>query len=176
MLITRLGRPRLELTGKKFGRLTVIKFAEIQESGKCLHSLWLCRCRCGIIKKIRGSHLKRSTKSCGCIRRERMACLTYIHGQSRTQEYRAHKALIKRCTSKKYHAYRHYGGRGIKVCRQWLGPSGYKNFLRHMGVAPSKKHSVDRYPNKNGHYEPGNVRWATRKQQANNRRDNKGAR
>jgi hypothetical protein len=77
--------------------------------------------------------------------------------------------MKSRCYNKNHPAYHHYGGRGIKVCKRWL--DDFNNFLEDMGTRPSSKHSLDRYPNLNGNYEPDNCRWATVKQQMGNRRN-----
>lgn len=76
-----------------------------------------------------------------------------------------------RCALKTVHNYENYGGRGVKVCDRWF--SSFENFLADMGPRPSSKHSIDRYPNKDGNYEPGNCRWATAKEQGRNLRSNK---
>jgi len=77
--------------------------------------------------------------------------------------------MIQRCTNQRSTTYRNYGGRGIRVCPEWL--SSLEAFAQHMGPRPSPKHSIDRI-DVNGHYEPGNVRWATPQEQQRNRRDN----
>jgi hypothetical protein len=76
-----------------------------------------------------------------------------------------------RCYRSNYHQYKDYGGRGIKVCDRWLGDKGFYNFLEDMGNRPSMKHSLDRFPNNDGDYEPGNCRWATKRQQFEGRRN-----
>ena len=74
-----------------------------------------------------------------------------------------------RCTDERHIAFKHYGGRGIKVCPQWLNAeTGFEQFLKDMGPRPSQKLSLDRFPNNNGNYEPGNCRWATASEQRNN--------
>ncbi len=89
-------------------------------------------------------------------------------GQPFTPEYRAWKALIERCENAKCKAYKNYGGRGVRVAPEWR--KSFTAFLSHIGARPSVDHSIDRFPNKDGNYEPGNVRWATRSEQNRNRR------
>lgn len=81
--------------------------------------------------------------------------------------------MMHRCHSVGYRDYPEYGGRGIKVCDRWRGPAGFAAFFADMGPRPSKRHSIDRYPDNNGNYEPGNCRWATASQQMRNTRRNR---
>jgi hypothetical protein len=95
----------------------------------------------------------------------------YRHGLTDTPEFVAWQSMIQRCTNPEAKAYPRYGGRGITVCERWL--VWFENFLDDVGYRPSRDHSLDRYPDKNGNYESGNVRWATRQEQQNNQRSNR---
>jgi hypothetical protein len=96
------------------------------------------------------------------------------HGLYKSVEYRAYHAMKDRCLYPLDKRYPEYGGRGITVCERWLGENGFLNFLADVGPRPGPEYSLDRYPNNaTGNYEPGNVRWATIDQQANNTRTNK---
>ena len=151
----------LALLGQKFGRLTVLSEASVNKPGK---SRWLCRCDCGIEKIVLGSSLKNgSTKSCGCLCGEKNT----THGLSKTPEYRAWKGAEHRCTNPKSINFHSYGGRGIE-----FRLPNFVEFLAHIGPRPSNKHSLDRIDNE-GHYEIGNIRWATINIQNRNRRSNR---
>jgi len=154
---------QIEMAGKKFGLLTV---REILPGSKCV-----CDCDCGTVGMVTAGYSVRNglSRSCGCLKK-----LGYhtIHGEACsgrwTPEYRAWQNMITRCHNPKATRYKSWGGRGISVCDEWL--ANYGAFLRHMGRKPSPQHSLDRYPNNDGNYEPGNTRWATRKEQASNTR------
>jgi hypothetical protein len=94
------------------------------------------------------------------------------HGMSRNRIYKLWIEMIQRCCNPKDRAYPSYGARGISVCEEWVGPQGFETFLKDVGRRPSDAHSLDRIDN-DGNYEPGNVRWATPKQQARNTRRNR---
>src|ERR1700743_836023 len=98
----------------------------------------------------------------------------YKHGHSikgkETSEYRSWSALIKRCTNPSHERYCDYGGKGVLVCDRWR--DSFANFLQDMGLKPSPAHTLDRFPQKEGNYEPGNCRWATTKEQNRNRKSN----
>lgn len=158
----------IDLTGQKFGRWTALKRSHVKDG----QTLWLCRCECGKEQSVYLFSLRDGTsKSCGCLKNEVASEFHTRHGSHKTKEYRAWSQAKSRCKNVKNKAYPNYGGRGIRMCERWL--ECFENFFEDMGLAPSKKHSLDRFPNnKDGHYESGNCRWATKKEQQNNRRNN----
>ncbi len=168
----------INLAGQRFGRLVVTG-----RSGRGKHAvtLWLCRCDCGNDKTANTARL-RSGKilSCGCLHSETSRASIaanrkprYTHRGTGTPEHTTWNSMRDRCSRPKNKDYPAYGGRGIRVCERWLGPSGFSNFLADMGPRPDGM-SIDRR-NVNGHYEPGNCRWATDIEQRHNRRDIKAA-
>jgi len=112
------------------------------------------------------------------LKAELLSAYSYRHGDARrgnaSPEYGAWAEMIQRCTNPKQKRYADYGGRGIHVCERWL--NGFENFLADMGRRPTSEHSIDRYPNNDGNYEKTNCRWATRLEQAANKRVRKDAR
>ncbi len=156
--------------GEKYERLEIIEF----DKKKGLHYYWICKCSCGKVKSIRYSHLKDGgTKSCGCLIREITSKRSTTHGHSvggnRTSEYRSWEAMISRCTNINSTDYARYGEKGITVCERWL--ESFENFIEDIGFKPTKFHSIDRINNE-GDYKPGNCKWSTKKEQANNRSNN----
>lgn len=154
-----------DLLGKRFARLTVISHAgRVKRKTR-----WLCVCECGNEIETTADSLQRGdAKSCGCLHREAVGTAARTHGRSGTPEHSIWKAMIRRCYNQNVKEYFRYGGRGIVVCERWRS---FENFLADMGERPSAEHSIDRKDN-NGNYEPGNCRWATRKQQGRNKRNN----
>lgn len=125
----------------------------------------LCRCDCGREQEVRTHRLRHGVSTKGCF-----SCRRKEHGGRNTIEYRCWLAMNNRCRNPASQAYAHYGGRGICVCAQWCGPGGFPRFLKDVGARPSLAHSIDRIDN-DGHYAPGNVRWATSGEQRRNRPD-----
>lgn len=160
---------RLDLIGRRFCRLVVKATAETEVKSK--KTCWNCVCDCGKETIVRtGSLESGNTKSCGCLMMERILEAVSTHGMAYTKEYRCWQSIRDRCYNKSFANYKHYGGRGIKVCDRWL--ESFENFYEDMGDKPSKKHSIDRI-NNDGNYHPDNCRWATDYEQAINKRGNK---
>lgn len=162
-----------DLTGQRMppnGRLTVISLAGHITVGHRRVLAWNCLCDCGTRKVIRASLLASGRiLSCGCVREAALeAGVHTTHGATGTPEYRIWAGMIGRCTYPSHTGWKDYGGRGIQVCQRWR--ESFLAFLADVGPLPGPGFSIDRFPNNNGNYEPGNVRWATRKQQAANKR------
>lgn len=158
--------------GDRFGAWTVVGAPILRTPRRGGRRRWCipCRCECGREESPQASEL-RAGRSQRCL-----SCKSKTHGATvggpakRSREYRCWKAMRGRCHSECNASYPDYGGRGIRVCDEWRTRGGFERFLAHIGPAPSETHTVDRI-NTNGHYEPGNVRWATQKEQSRNRRD-----
>jgi hypothetical protein len=166
--------PARELVGRRFGDLTVLMRAPVPY-GQPRKAFWRCRCACGAETIVPSDRLQRgNTKSCGCRRARVTRAAKLRHGHATvgatTPEYITWCRIIARCENPKEPSFRDYGARGIRMREPYR--SDYRTFFRDVGPRPSPKHSIDRI-NPLGDYEPGNIRWATRKQQANNTRVNR---
>jgi hypothetical protein len=164
----------IDLTGKTFARLTVVGLAPERQNGQ---AVWECLCECGKRTFVLSDLLRKGrTKSCGCWRvehgRRHGSTVQLRHGHARgsgSPLYQTWANMLSRCRDSNNDNFRNYGARGITVCERWLT---FENFLADVGERPSRKHSIDRV-NVEGNYEPANVRWATRKEQARNMRSNR---
>jgi len=160
---------RIDLTGHIFHYLTVIRYGGNNKKGK---ATWECICKCGKNVVANGIDLRRGEcKSCGCFKSENAKRLYTTHGMKHTPEFKAWSHIKQRCYNKNYCGYKNYGMKGIKMCDSWL--NSFETFFADMGKRPSSKHSIDRFPDKAGNYDPDNCRWATMKQQQNNRTNNR---
>lgn len=155
-----------DLTGRQFGRWTVLRFSHAK--GRAAY--WWCQCGCAARteRPVFGGDLKRGVStSCGCHMREQSAERLRRHSMSRHPAYRSWQMMRNRCANPAFGGYDLYGGRGITVCAKW---DTFEGFWEDMGPTWAPGLSIDRYPDKDGNYGPDNCRWATPRQQARNRR------
>lgn len=155
-----------DISGQRFGYLRAVSLhPERTAKGQ---AVWVCLCDCGNTKNCPGILLRNGfTRSCGCYRRSAVWHIT--HGRSGTPEYIIWGSIINRCTCKQSYNFKSYGGRGISVCDRWRK---FENFFADMGTRPSPHLTVERVDNEKP-YSPANCIWATRKDQARNRRGNR---
>lgn len=161
----RKNAPFVPIEGLQCGRWTLIK----RVGTRAQSPLWLCECSCGTRREVIWRTLARGrSSSCGCLRVETLTKIRTTHGDTGSAEYSAWASAMNRCYySTAIRDVVNYQQRGIKVCERW---HDYSLFLADMGRKPSPQHSLDRYPDNDGNYEPGNCRWATASQQRSNQR------
>ncbi len=155
----------VEMTGRRYGRLTVIERAENTPGGT---ARWRCKCDCGKETVVVGSYLRNgSIKSCGCYMRENNGRLSLKHGGYKTKLYHVWVQMRSRCRSPKDKNYPYYGGRGISVCDEWQDFRSFQEWALSNGYREGL--TIDRIDN-DGDYKPTNCRWVTMAVQAKNKR------
>lgn len=151
--------------GEVNNRLTLIECVEKRLGAY----IWSASCECGNITRVSVQDFRSGhTKSCGCFKKQALSELRTTHGRTDSSEYRSWSHMLGRCNNPTDSKYPDYGGRGIKVCDRW---SSFDNSYLDLGPKPTIDHSLDRMDN-DADYSPTNCRWATRFQQAQNKRNN----
>lgn len=155
-------KPRASLIDQKFGKLKVQSWAG--------NSRWNCICDCGKSAVVLTANLKRgNSTSCGCIRNIASSKRATTHGLSNTLAYKTWLSVRRRCRDTKCVSYASYGAKGIDIYQEWYESA--EKFIAYVGQPPTSGHSLDRIDNTKGYF-PGNIRWATDEQQANNKSNN----
>ncbi len=160
----------LDLTGQRFGRLTVLAFHDRVERSATLFRRWMCRCDCGVLLPVVVGALRSgNTKSCGCYKNDALSERKRTHGLTGTPEYRVWQGMLRRCETPTNKNYPDYGGRGIQVCERW---HSFEPFLEDMGPRATAGMTIER-ENNAGNYEPANCFWMPRALQNCNQRRRK---
>lgn len=161
-------KKRIIKNGEKFNHLTIEKEIEpyINPSSKQEVRKFLCKCECGNTTNVTLPNLI-STLSCGCMRKKISRDVNIRHNMCKSPEYRSWRAMKARCLNSNHYSFKNYGGRGIKIHKLWI--DSFEIFIDDMGKRPTLNHTLDRIDN-DGNYEPNNCRWATYKQQAQNKK------
>lgn len=158
----------IDMEGQKYNRWTVLRFDSIRDNT----AFWLCKCECGTIRVVSGVSLRNNdSKSCGCILKD--TCTKKINGLSKTRINRIYHNIKYRCNNSSSPSYKNYGGRGIKICDEWLDKhNGFLNFYNwSINNGYKEDLTIDRI-DVNGNYEPSNCRWIPLTEQFYNKTDN----
>lgn len=165
-----MGRPLIDLTGNRYGTLTVLE--PVRQPDKQVK--WKCKCDCGSVKDYFKSSLL-SIQSCGCLARKKSAEVHTTHGKSKSRLFHVWMSMKQRCNNENAHAYEDYGGRGIKVCDEWVSDfEAFEKWALENGYdenAEGKSCTLDRI-DVNGNYEPSNCRFISNGEQQGNKRNN----
>lgn len=150
----------IDLTGHEYGMLTVVSFEG--------NRMWRCKCECGTTTTVDARNLRQGRQvSCGCAASDLVSASNETHGKTESSLYARWRAIKSRCKNPNARAYENYGGRGIRICKEW--DESFEAFAEYVGDPPGPKHTIGRIDN-DGHYEPGNVQWETYSQQNRNKR------
>lgn len=157
---------RKDITGEKFGRLEVISLA-FSDKHNTWH--WNCKCDCGRLVTVSGCNLRiGATRSCGCFVSENARIASKTHGECYTQLYHVWEKIKARCNNPNEKSYKNYGGRGIKICEEWLDYISFRDWAKENGYEAQL--TIDRIDNNLGYF-PGNCRWVTNAENQKNKRN-----